>query len=151
MWTSLARLVSTALSLTLVVSIPATARRRVPDYSPKNSWKGITPLRSSVDDVARFVGIEPSELNLESNNSFKVEGGEVAFSFISANLAKVYRAPRSLVGKVFTIYFTPAVSPDLAEIGAARGFKRCTEKFSGDHYYLVSDDGVAYQLRNGSK
>src|SRR5262245_35261999 len=109
---SLARLVPVLalIILSAIPSLPINASHPPPVYAPKNSWKGITPLRSTVEDVARAVGVEAGVMNLETSNTFKVEDGEVAFSFISASLAKVYRAPRTMVGKVFTIYFTPLAS-----------------------------------------
>jgi hypothetical protein len=78
---------------------------------------------------------------------FQVEGGEVTFSYITPSLAKLYRAPKSMVGKVFTIYFKPSESIERAGLKLAPGFKRCTEDLDRTYYYFVSDAGLAYQLR----
>ncbi|HEX8088758.1 MAG TPA: hypothetical protein VF762_07895 [Blastocatellia bacterium] len=114
----------------------------------KNSWRGITPLRSSATDVARVLGdsVEPNASQV--SGPFKVEGGEVTFSYLTEGLAKIYRAPRSMVGKVFTIYFRPSEGLPRADLKLAAGFKRCAEERNKSYYYLVNDAGVAYQFRS---
>ena len=116
----------------------------------KNSWRGITPLRSSAADVARALGDEVDPSEGQVSGPFKVEGGEVTFSYLTESLAKIYRAPRSMVGKVFTIYFKPSGAMSRAELRLAAGFKRCAEERNKLYYYLVNDAGVAYQLRSDS-
>lgn len=115
--------------------------------SAMNSWRGITPLRSSATDVARALGLgeEASEGLLDG--PFQVEGGEVTFSYLTPSLAKIYRAPKTMVGKVFTIYFKPNEAIDRAGLKLAPGFKRCTEDLDRTYYYFVNDAGLAYQLR----
>lgn len=112
----------------------------------RNSWRGITPLRSSAEDVARTIGVEPESADAMSSGPYKVEGGEVTFSYVTASLAKIYRAPRSMVGKVFTIYFKPSAPMSRGELTLAAGFKRCVEERDRIFYYFVSDAGVAYRI-----
>lgn len=81
---------------------------------------------------------------------FKVEGGEVTFSYLTTSLAKIYRAPRSMVGKVFTIYFEPAFPMSRVDLTLAPGFKRCVEERDRTFYYFVSDTGVAYRFSRDS-
>jgi hypothetical protein len=76
-----------------------------------------------------------------------VEGGEVTFSFLTPSLAKMYRAPRAMFGKVFTIYFTPQERMARADLKLGASFKVCKEQMSPHYYYLVNDAGVAYRLR----
>jgi len=116
----------------------------------KNSWRGITPLRSSVEDVARAIGAEPESADAVSSGPYKVEGGEVTFSYLTPSIAKIYRAPRSMIGKVFTIYFKPGDSLTRADLALGPGFKRCVEENDRTIYYYVSDMGVAYRLRRDS-
>lgn len=113
--------------------------------APKNSWRGITPLKSSAEDVGRLLGFEAGSSAGMVSGPFQVEGGEVTFSYLTESLAKIYRAPRSLVGKVFTIYFTPTRPVPVADLKPA-GFKRCSEDLDKGYYYLVSDAGLVYQL-----
>ena len=115
-----------------------------------NSWRGITPLRSSAADVARVLGDDVDTGESQVSGPFKVEGGEVTFSYLTESLAKIYRAPRSMVGKVFTIYFKPAESMSRDDLKLASGFKRCLEERNKGYYYLVNDVGVAYQFRSDS-
>jgi len=112
----------------------------------KNSWRGITPLRSSADDVARLIGSETGSNEQALSGPFKVDGGEVTFSYLTTSLAKIYRAPRSMVGKVFTIYFTPSAPQSRADLTLTSTFKRCVEERDRTFYYFVSDTGVAYRF-----
>lgn len=114
----------------------------------RNSWRGITPLHSSAADVARVLGDGVDSSEAQVSGPFKVEGGEVTFSYLTDSLAKIYRAPRSLVGKVFTIYFKPGEAISRTDLKLAAGFKRCAEERNKIHYYLVNDAGVAYQFRS---
>jgi hypothetical protein len=113
-----------------------------------NSWRGLTPLRSSAADVARMLGDDADSAESQVSGPFKVEGGEVTFSYLTESLAKIYRAPRSLVGKVFTIYFKPSETMTRDDLKLAPGFKRCLEERNKGYYYLVNDAGVAYQFRS---
>lgn len=116
----------------------------------KNSWRGITPLRSSAEDVARAIGAELESADAMLSGPYKVDGGEVAFSYLTPSIAKIYRAPRSMVGKVFTIYFKPGEPMSRADLALGPGFKRCVEEQDRTVYYFVSDAGVAYRLLRDS-
>jgi hypothetical protein len=120
--------------------------------SATNSWRGITPLRSSSEDVARLIGREPDSAEAMLSGPHRVEGGEVTFSYLTSSLAKIYRAPRSMIGKVFTIYFKPSFPLTHAEVTLGPQFKRCVEERDKTFYYFVSDSGVAYRfLRDGDR
>ena len=128
----------------------AVGARPAGSIEPKNSWRGIVPLQSSSDDVARILGVAPDAPGAPSSGPHRVEGGEVTFYFLTQSLAKIYRAPHSMVGKVFTIYFKPGEQSSKNELKLSPGFKRCVEQMTTTTYYLVSDAGVAYQFRQGS-
>ena len=117
---------------------------------PKNAWRGIVPLQSLPGDVARVIGVEVDSLDSTQSGPFAVEGGEVTFYYLAPSLAKIYRAPRSLVGRVFTIYFKPNEPMSKDTLRLAPGFKRCVEELTTAHYYLVSDVGLAYQFGRSS-
>lgn len=136
-----------ALALAIVLVQVAHADMPLNAAAVRNSWRGITPLRSSAQDVADAVGIELESAEDAPAGPYRVEDGEVTFSYITPSLAKVYRAPRSMVGKVFTIYFKPASSASRTEIKFPSVFKRCTEELGRSYYYFVSDAGIAYQFR----
>lgn len=145
---SLARVAAAAGLLLLPVSFQMAA----PRGAVKNSWRGITPLRSSAEDVARLIGVEPDSPDALQSGPFKVDGGQVTFWYLTPSLAKMYRAPRSMVGKVFTIYFTPSEPMSRADLTLSPGFKRCVEERDRSGYYFVSDAGVAYRfLRDGDR
>jgi len=142
----LARIVAVAALLPLLISWP-TANS---GPAVKNSWRGLTPLRSSAADVARLIGGEPDSSEAALSGPFKVEGGEVTFSYLTTSLAKIYRAPRSMIGKVFTIYFKPSDPMSRAELALTPNFKRCVEERDRTFYYFVSDTGVAYRFSRES-
>ena len=123
-----------------------------PEPIAKNSWRGITPLRSSAADVALAIGAELESSDELLSGPYKVEGGEVTFSYLTPSIAKIYRAPRSMVGKVFTIYFKPGVPQARNELTLGPGFKRCVEQNDRSIYYYVNDAGIAYRiLRDGDR
>ena len=116
----------------------------------KNSWRGITPLQSSMAEVAEVIGLNSDLTEANLSGPFKVEGGEVTFSFLTSSLAKMYHAPRSMVGKVFTIYFKPDEVITRADLRLAPGFKQCVEQQTRGYYYLVNDVGLAYLFRRNN-
>lgn len=132
-----------------VGKLKATARD-APAVAIKNSWRGITPLQSSMADVAQVIGINSDLTESHLTGPFKVEGGEVTFSFLTQSLAKMYHAPRSLVGKVFTIYFKPDEVITRADLKLAPSFKQCVEQQTRGSYYLVNDSGLAYLFRRSN-
>jgi hypothetical protein len=134
------------VGLIILPSMMARPRAR----AALNSWRGITPLHSSAADVARQLGLEGDSNEGLMDGPFKVEGGEVTFSYLTPSAAKIYRAPKSLVGKVFTIYFKPNAPTPRSELKLAPGFKKCTDQLDRTYYYFVNDAGLAYQIRRGS-
>jgi hypothetical protein len=131
----------------LLMLAPTFAAKTPP---AKNSWRGIVPLHSSGADVARVIGAGSDGSEEMPAGPFKVDGGEVSFSYLTPSLAKLYRAPRSLIGKVFTIYFKPDQALSRADLALGAGFKRCQEEREKTYYYYVSTSGVAYQLLRAS-
>ncbi|HKS42732.1 MAG TPA: hypothetical protein VJX74_19125 [Blastocatellia bacterium] len=116
----------------------------------KNSWRGITPLQSSMSEVAEVIGLNSDLTEANLSGPFKVEGGEVTFSFLTTSLAKMYRAPRSMIGKVFTIYFKPDEVITRADLKLTPSFRQCVEQQTRGYYYLVNDVGVAYLFRRNN-
>ena len=134
----------------LLLIVPASLTAKTGAADTKNSWRGITPLRSSATDVPRLLGVEHDPADGLLLGPVKVDGGEVTFTYLTDSLAKIYRAPKSMVGKVFTIYFKPSQPVPRSEIKLSRSFKQCNEEYQRFYYYFVSDAGVAYQLRRAS-
>src|SRR5687767_9395819 len=120
------------------------------EASARNSWQGITPLRSSTTDVARMMGLENDSPEGTLVGPFKVEDGEVTFSYLTPSLAKIYRAPAALTNKVFTIYLKPAAPLYRADLKLDRSFKPCVEEGIKGVYYLVTEAGVAYQIKRST-
>jgi hypothetical protein len=97
------------------------------------------------------MGTPADDATPQTNGPFQVEDGEVSFSYLTPSLAKIYRAPASIVGKVFTIYFKPSRRQSRAELELTRDFKRCIEQRDRTFFYFVSDAGVAYQFDRSSE
>ena len=117
----------------------------------RNSWRGIVPLQSTAADVARLLSVAADSHVAESDGPFKVDGGEVTFYYLTADQARLYRAPFSMVGKVFSIYFKRNPPLERANSLAAKGFKRCLDDMDKRYYYNVSlDGGLAYQVRRST-
>ncbi len=137
---------------------PAPAKPSAPtdNASPKpvavkNTWQGLTPLRSTTADVARLFGESVDAPDSSLVGPYKVEDGEVTFSYLTPSLAKMYRAPASLANKVFTIYLKPAGALFRSDLKFNRTFKVCQEQDVTGYYYLLSDTGVAYQIKRGTE
>lgn len=100
----------------------------------------------------RLIGEERDASDDMPVGPFKVDGGEVTFSYLTPSLAKIYRAPRSMIGKVFTIYFKPSAPMGRSDLVLGSEFKRCSEDREKTFYYYVSTAGIAYQfLRSGDR
>jgi hypothetical protein len=150
------RLSFLAILLCLFVSMPYTrgtakAADLIIETSMKNSWQGLTPLRSSTTDVARMMGLEADSPEGTLVGPFKVEDGEVTFTYLTPSLAKIYRAPASMTNKVFTIYLKPATTIYRADLKLDRNFKTCVEEGIKGVYYLVNDAGIAYQIKRNTE
>lgn len=139
---------ATALVLPLLIATSQTAKTG--ERAMKNSWRGITPLQTSANEVTRLLGVEPGPVDDSSTGPIKVDGGEVTVTYLTTGLAKIYRAPKSMIGKVFTIYFKPDQPVPRSEIKLSAGFKRCHEEGEKFYYYFVSDAGLAYQFQRAS-
>jgi len=129
---------------------PNTASKSETVSASKNSWRGITPLQSTASDVARELGLDEDAAEGLVDGPFKVTDGEVSFSYLTPSLIKLYRAPASMTGKVFTIYFKPNEAGSLEDLNLSREYKKCAEPMDKYTYYFVSDAGVAYQIQQGS-
>lgn len=96
------------------------------------------------------MGTPADDATPQTNGPFPVEDGEVSFSYLTPSLARIYRAPASMVGKIFTIYFKPSRRQSRTELELTRDFKRCSEQRDRTFFYFVSDAGVAYQFDRAS-
>jgi hypothetical protein len=150
------RLSLVAILLCLFAVMPsapsmAKAADLIVPASVKNSWQGITPLRSSTADVARMMGLASDSPEGTLVGPFKVEDGEVTFSYLTPSLAKIYRSPAAMTNKVFTIYLKPATIMYRADLKLDRNFKSCVEEGIKGTYYLVNDAGIAYQIKRSTE
>ncbi len=129
--------------------VPASSPSSEKSVAVKNSWQGITPLRSSTADVAKMLGFEADAPAGSLVGPYRVEDGEVSFSYLTPSLSKLYRAPASMTNKIFAIYIKPAATLYRSDLKLA-GFKECREDGIKGTYYMVNDGGLAYQFKSGA-
>ena len=133
----------------MVLAALATPARPL-SIAARNSWRGVTPLHSSPADVARVLGLEGDPADHDLTGPFQVEGGEVTFSYLSPSLAEMFKAPKTMSGKVFTVYFKPVPAMTRQELKLTPDFKRCVEEMDRTFYYFLNDAGIAYRFVRGS-
>lgn len=117
----------------------------------RNAWRGLTPLRSSVVEIAQMFGEPQNSPESSLVGPYKIEDGEVTFTYLTPSLAKLYRAPAAMTHKLFTIYFKPSSPLYRADVQMDRSFRRCAEVGIKGRYYMVSDAGIAYQISESSE
>lgn len=137
------------LTACMVLAALATPARPL-SIAARNSWRGVTPLHSSPADVARVLGLEGDPADHDLTGPFQVEGGEVTFSYLSPSLAEMFKAPKTMSGKVFTVYFKPVPAMTRQELKLTSDFKRCVEEMDRTFYYFLNDAGIAYRFVRGS-
>jgi len=115
------------------------------------SWHGIEPLRSRRADVERILGQpivnQPGE---EGTLHFKVAGGTVTITFVSARFISTKKLDPDLVGTVLQIVLQHERSSDTPEsmdLKGKSGFER--EDKEGGTIYRNLKEGVAYTFFNG--
>jgi hypothetical protein len=114
-------------------------------------WHGLEPLKSRRADVERELG-QPIQRELSAANSlnFKVAGGIVTVTFVTAKFAQAKKLPPSVEGTVLLIVLQHENSSDTPEsVGLVNksGFTR--EEKGVMAVYTNQKDGITYTFFNG--
>jgi len=114
-------------------------------------WHGLEPLKSRRADVERELG-PPIRQELSASNSldFKVAGGKVTVTFVTAKFAQAKKLPPSAEGTVLLIVLQHENSTDTPEsVGLVNksGFTR--EEKGVMAVYTNQKDGITYTFFNG--
>ena len=114
-------------------------------------WNGIEPLHSRRADVEKVLGKpimdQPGE---EGTLRFKVAGGTVTVSFVTARFISTKKLDPDLVGTVLQIVLQhdhASDTPESMELKGKAGFER--EDKEGGIIYRNLREGVAYTFFNG--
>jgi hypothetical protein len=113
-------------------------------------WHNLTPLKSRRADVERELG-KPLQADTASGAlNFKVAGGQVTVTFVTAKFAQTKKLPPGAEGTVLLIVLQHDNSSDTPEsIGLANksGFTR--EEKDVMTVYTNQRDGITYTFFNG--
>ena len=115
------------------------------------SWNGIEPLKSRRADVERILGKpivdQPGE---EGTLNFKVNGGKVTITFVSARFVANKKLDQHLEGTVLEIVLqhdNATDTPETLNISGNHKFER--ESVKGGEIYRNLRDGIVYTFLNG--
>ncbi|HEX8707762.1 MAG TPA: hypothetical protein VF723_05830 [Pyrinomonadaceae bacterium] len=115
------------------------------------TWNGIEPLKSRRADVERALGRPAQNQPGETGTlHFKVAGGAVTVSFVSARFVATKKLDPSLEGTVLLIVLQHDNSSDTPEsmgLPGKSGFER--EQSQGGTIYRNLKDGITYTFFNG--
>lgn len=114
-------------------------------------WHGLEPLKSRRADVERELG-PPLQAEMGANNSlnFKVAGGTVTVSFVTAKFVQTKKLPANLEGTVLLIVLqhdNSSDTPESLELAKKSAFTR--EEKDGMIVYYNGKDGITYTFING--
>ncbi|HEX8888050.1 MAG TPA: hypothetical protein VF779_02680 [Pyrinomonadaceae bacterium] len=115
------------------------------------SWNGIEPLKSRRADVERILGKpivdQPGE---EGTLNFKVNGGKVTITFVSARFVANKKLDQHLEGTVLEIVLqhdNSSDTPETLNITSNSKFER--QDTAGGTSFRNQKDGIVYTFVNG--
>ncbi|HZH90712.1 MAG TPA: hypothetical protein VEX70_08875 [Pyrinomonadaceae bacterium] len=113
-------------------------------------WRNLTPLKSRRADVERELGKPLSADTASGALNFKVAGGIVTVTFVTAKFAQTKKLPPSLEGTVLLIVLqheNSSDTPDSVGLVKKSGFTR--EEKGVMAVYTNQKDGITYTFFNG--
>ena len=114
-------------------------------------WHNLEPLKSRRADVERELG-KPLQPESSASNSlnFKVAGGMVTVSFVTAKFVETKKLPADLEGTVLLIVLqhdNSSDTPESLELVKKSNFTR--EEKAGMTVFYNGKDGITYTFING--
>jgi hypothetical protein len=113
-----------------------------------NCWRGLTPLRSTCDDVKKVLSIEKCSMPL---TTYDAPDLRVMISFATGDCDKAPQGWRVSKGTVTSIILSPQIpmTPEMFSLDLSKYTKREDAEIDGlDHYTSVEED-VAVDIYNG--
>ena len=113
-----------------------------------NSWRGITPLRSTCEDVKKILKVETCSLPL---SDYTVPGFRVMIEFGNDDCGKSSRAWRVPKGTVLSLVISPEHNMTVSQLGLdlSKFKKREGEEIVGMEQFDNDEEGVSVETFNG--
>lgn len=113
-------------------------------------WHGLTPLKSRRADVERELGKPLPADSASGAINFKVAGGMVTVTFVTAKFAQTKKLSPEVEGTVLLIVLQHENSSDTPEsIGLPNKSSFTREEKGGMAVYTNQKDGITYTFFNG--
>ena len=119
----------------------------IPALDQSNSWRGLTPLRSTCEDVKKVLGIE----NCSPRTNYKIVELEVTIEFATGNCDKAPQSWRVSKDTVFAIILSPRIPMVPSQLGLdlSKYKKRNDGEIVGIEHYTSEKDGVSVDMYAG--
>jgi hypothetical protein len=115
------------------------------------NWNQIEPLKSRLDDVERLLGKPLEEKGNEPDSlRFKVNGGMVTISFVSAKFVATKKLSPAYEGTVLQVVLQHEHAPDTPDsMKLVKNSAFQLEQRQGVAHYRNLKDGIAYTFVDG--
>jgi hypothetical protein len=113
-----------------------------------NSWRGISPLRSTCEDVKKILQVESCPL---PQASYTVPGFRVMIEFSNDDCGKSPRAWRVPKGTVLSLVVSPEHTMTVSQLGLdlSKFKKRDSEEIVGVEQYDNNEEGISVETFQG--
>lgn len=141
------KFVSTKIVFVLLFVILFAVQSQI---SQAASWNGITPLKTSREEVEKILGA-PVE-SQEDILKFKVMGGIVTVAFVDEKFVTINKLPKETLGKVRQIVLqheNSTATPEDMKLNGKSGFIK-EEQGTKVTIYRNEKDGITYTFIDGT-
>lgn len=116
--------------------------------SQSNCWRGLTPLRSTCDDVKKVLSIETCSMPLTNYDQPEMQ---VMISFAAGDCDKAPQGWRVSKGTVTAIILSPQIpmTPEIFGLDLSKFTKRADGEIVGLDHYTSVEEGVAVDIYGG--
>ena len=116
--------------------------------SQSNCWRGLTPLRSTCDDVKKVLSIETCSMPITNYDRPEMQ---VMISFATGDCNKAPQGWRVSKGTVTAIILSPQIpmTPEMFGLDLSKYKKREDGEIVGLDHYTSVEEGVAVDMYSG--
>lgn len=113
-----------------------------------NCWRGITPLRSTCDDVKKVLSVETCSMPITNYDRPELH---VMISFATGDCDKTPHGFRVSKGTVTSITLSPQIpmTPEMFGLDLSKYKKRADGEIVGLDHYTNVDEGVSVDMYRG--
>jgi hypothetical protein len=136
------------LSTALLWLLATPAMPAIQSTCQANCWRGLTPLRSTCDDVKEVLSIEKCTMPL---TNYKRPEMDVVISFAIKDCDEAPQGWRVAEGTVTSIILSPRVpmTPDMFGLDISKYQKRDDGEIVGLAHYTSEEEGVTVDVYSG--